>query len=280
MRIACGVLAASLILSGCGMTVPKMEDLSQKVPEGLEENTIVNQVKCEIHLGVQEALANPMPNGNPIKWLNDWASKVSMTLTVDEKGALAPGLTFTSPFQESAEMFSMDVGASASAEATRKETIQFTYAFADLLHEGDIKGPCSNEGGVLIHSDLKISEFIMNKMMVAQIPGSVVAGVPPPPYVGPPYSTFSDQVTFVVAVSANATPSFKLVRFAVNSKASLLSGSRTKTQDILITLAQRDKPATANTPATLTQEGQDAHNAQLIGQAIANSLRGLGLAIP
>ena len=266
------------------MTVPGIEDFSQKVPEGLEENTIVNQVKCEIHLGVQDALANPMPNGNSIAWLKDWAAKVSMTLTVDEKGALAPGLTFSSPFEKASQTFSMDLGAAASTQATRKETIQFTYAFDDLLNEGKIKGPCSNEDGVLVHSDLKIHEFIMNKVMVAQISGSVVAGAPPPPNVGSPYSTFSDQVTFVVAVSANANPSFKLVRFAINSKASLVSASRTKTQDILITLAKKDKSATATSPATLSQEGENVHNAQLIGQeagqAIANVLRGLGIAIP
>jgi hypothetical protein len=73
------------------------------------------------------------------------------------------------------QSFALGLGLQFSADATRKETIGFTYSFADLLSDRDIKGDCDNENGVLIHSDLKIGQFIVNKAFLAKVPGSVTS---------------------------------------------------------------------------------------------------------
>ncbi len=274
------VLAASFLLGGCGLTTPAMENFSQKIPEGLEENTIINQVRCELHLGVQEALAHPVKDGYSLGWLrDDWGAKVTMNLTVDEKGALAPGLSFTSPFEKATQTFTANLGATASAQATRKETVELTYGFKKLLAEPDITPPCSNEDGVQIHSDLKIAEFIFNKATIAQIRDTTDSSDTKGHY---PFTSFSDDVTFVVAVGASATPVFKLVRLSASSNSPLMNATRTKTQDILVTLSKLDDP-NADAPK-LTAEGQAAHNAELIGeqagQAITSALRDSGITVP
>ncbi len=281
MRIKAGLLlVTSFLLGGCGLTIPAMEGFSQKTPEGLEENTIINQVKCELHLGVQEALARQLKNGNQLDWLRDkWGAKVTMNLTVDEKGTLAPGLSFTSPFEKVTQTFTANLGATASAQATRKEAVTFSYGFKKLLAEPHIAQPCSNEDGILIHSDLKIAEFVTNKALLAQILDTTDANATG----GYPFSSFSDDVTFVVAVGATATPTFKLVRFSANSSSPLVSAARTKTQDILVTLSPLDDPNKQNNPK-LNAEGLSSHDAELIGQqvgqAVANSLRAISTTAP
>ena len=323
-------------LAGCGLTVPDMEDFYQHdqiVPhdsERLDENVIVNQVKCELTRSVYQLLVSPplkKPGGKAFvddghghdistRWLKNWGAKIQMTLTVDEKGGLAPGLTYNSPFEKAGQTFSLGLGASASADATRQETITFTYAFDDLLRPHLPKDPsadpnpafaprpCDNEGGVLIHSDLKIGDFIASKVFLAMVPGTIIPGtidpdeapglfntpcskdVTAPPGAGggsgagpvqastvcSPYSTFTYKVTFLVAYSANATPSWKLVRFTANPGSPFLSAMRTKTQDIQITMSPVTHGQDKNSPAQLNADGEAAFNAGITGQAVAGAI--------
>jgi hypothetical protein len=273
------VLAIGPSLSGCGLTVPEMQNFYQdKADEKLDENTVVNQIKCELHKGVQDALAHQAVLGYRVDWLKTWGAKVTLTLTADEKGGLAPGLTYSTPYDSvvkklaSGDMtipqsFSLAVGASASADATRKEAIGFTYAFSDLLNERPIQ-TCDNENGVVIHSDLKIGDFINSKVFIASIPGSVGEGSS-----ASPYSTFSDEITFVVAYGANATPTWKLVQISASSNSPLANATRTKTQDIIITLGPVLAAASATGPAQLAVDAQNAHSAAVTGQAVATSIQ-------
>jgi hypothetical protein len=235
-----------------------------RTDEKIDENVVVNQVKCELHKGVQDALINYADKDSgkgEVDWLKGWGAKVTFTLTVDEKGGVSPGLTFVSPYEISSQTVSLGLGGSLSSEATRKETIGYTFAFSDLLKGTPIK-ECSNENGTVIHSDLKISEFIDSKAFLARVPGSVSANSDKAPY-----STFSDQITFVVVYSGNLTPSWKLVRLSANSGGNFLTASHSKTQDVLITLSEIEAGN------KLTAEAQAEHQAALIGQAVADALR-------
>jgi len=275
----------SAVLGGCGLTVPKMQVLAPASDEKFDENDIVNQIKCELHKGLQETLAQYGQNGpyygNSIDWIRKWGAKVTLTLTVDEKGGLNPGLTFFAPMANRvftfnsggpvtrAQNFTLGLGLQASADATRKEAIGFTYSFADLLAENPIRGKCDNENGILIHSDLKIGEFIENKAFVAKVPGSVTtakAGESP-------YSTFSYEATFVVIFGGSVTPTWNLARLSANVASPFLNAVRTKTQDVIITLGPIDQPATPTKPPALTTEAQNAHLAALIGQAVAQAIQ-------
>jgi hypothetical protein len=185
-------------LCGCsfGILTPEIEDFPiTQDQEHLLENTLVNNIKCEITLGYLNAVQKigPGPLHNDISWFNDWGATATLKLTVDEKGSLSPGLSVTKPFENvittfptggnvtSPQSFSFGLGVSGSADATRVETISFTYSFKDLWKEYQAHpfSSCNeHEKGTMIQSDLKIRQFIYNKLFIASVPGSIEPNAP------------------------------------------------------------------------------------------------------
>jgi hypothetical protein len=274
------ISAVATALGGCGLFAPEMQAFWEtKDQEKAFENVIVNNVKCEIRNGVYEAMrlleTNTQYPGNNISWLEQQGATVTLKLAVDEKSALNPGVSYsdTPPLP-----FSLGVGTANSADATRTEIVAFTYSFHDLLHERGVAKylgkPCDNEDGVLIQSDLKIRDFIVNKVFLAKVPGSVVIEDVPgaPRKVSDPFSTFSYQMTFVVAFGVNGTPTWKFKRISVNPSSPLFSTSQQRTQDLTITVG-KTTPATKGSPAMPSPEMIDLHNAALIGQAVATAIQ-------
>jgi hypothetical protein len=280
-------------LGGCGLFVPEMEEFYQ--PQSYQkafENIIVNNVKCELHKGIQDTMAMLKSTGrypgNDIDWLLQQGALVSLKLTVDEKSALSPGVTLNKVLPNAVttfpvggnvttgQSFSLGLGASSSLDATRIETVAFTYSFADLMAEKPIENPCENEDGVLIQSNLKIGQFILNKMFLAKVPGSVVIkkaskkGIKSVALASP-FSTFSYQVTFVATYGANATPTWKFLQVSVNPTSPLVNASRMRTHDLTITIGAT-KRATETSPALISSEASEVHFAHLIGQAVATSI--------
>jgi hypothetical protein len=95
---------ASICLSGCGggLVVPEMQAFYEDKPqERVHENTIVNQIKCELHKRFEDAIEGfkRSADSKGVDWLNDWGAKVTMRLSVDEKSALDPGVTFFKYFK-------------------------------------------------------------------------------------------------------------------------------------------------------------------------------------
>jgi hypothetical protein len=265
-------------LGGCGLFVPEMETFWEtKGQEKAFENVIINNVKCEIRNGVYDAgriLQTSGPNpGNDISWLLQQGALVTLKLVVDQKTSLNPGISYAQG------VFAGGLGTGNSADGTRTEIVAFTYSFYDLMHEKGVEKylgkPCDNENGVLIQSDLKIRDFIVNKVFLAKVPGSVVIeDVPgrPSRKVADPFSTFSDQITFVVTYGVNGTPTWKFTRITVNPNSPLISLSQTRTQDLTIAIG-KTTPATANKPATPSPEAIALLNAALIGQAVATAIQ-------
>jgi hypothetical protein len=264
-------------LGGCGLLLPDLQPFGEsKDRERADENVIVNQMKCELRKGVQQTLNDPFfktPGplaGNSVDWLDTWAATVALDLTVEEQSALGPGISLTEPFPAPSKASrGLSIGVQASTDATHKETMSFTYSFAALNAAPAPPGPCADENGVLIHSDLKIVDFIQNKAFVARIPGSL----PPSGFNG-----FSYEATFKVMHSGNVTPSWKFVRLSVNPSGSLLSATQTRTQHVLLTVgpAGSGTPKIApNQPATLAAQPQALHDAGLIGHAVSTAIQGL-----
>jgi hypothetical protein len=264
-------LASSGLLAGCGLTIPDMQVASSTShPEEVDENLLVNQIKCEITRGVFNSLVqykrpsdgNNTFIGNDVSWLLDWGVKVTLTLTVDEKGGIAPGASLTRPFANGTstfgsstvttpQSFALGLGVQGNAEATRKETVAFTYGLADLLaakRAAEAKAgldpatlattaipPCNHQGDFVIVSGLKLDDFIQNKVFLAWTPGTLN-----PSAIGnaSPFSSFTDDATFIVSYGGEVTPTWKYVTFTAttNSSGQFLSATRTKTQDILLTL--------------------------------------------
>ena len=158
--------AVAMAVSGCGFSVPDMPDFYQQPhDEKLFENIIINNVKCEIHKAIQQVLEDFDPNPNThdlIQWIKSWGATVAFKITVDEKSGVSPGANFTRFFANNilsfpaggtvttAQNYTLGIGATGSADATRIETIAFTYAFSDMLKDPPIRGNCDHEDGVLI----------------------------------------------------------------------------------------------------------------------------------
>jgi hypothetical protein len=277
LELVLAVVCAGAV-GGCGLTVPEMQEFYQaREEQQLDENYIINRVKCELHLAVQKifkSYAKGNYTGNDISWFKKWGAKVNMKITVDEKSALKPGASFkkllptahttlaNGEVLDTAQSFSLGLGLNVSSDATRVEQVEFTYRFKDLLAERPIVS-CEQQGNFLIKGDLKIGQFINNKIFLAAVPGTVT-----PPYGGVPYSVFSYQITFVVSYGGGITPSWTLVQVSANPDGDFASVSRIRTHDLTITLAAVDQgPPT--TVARLSPDGEAVHMSQLIGQAVA-----------
>jgi hypothetical protein len=103
---------AGLSFSGCGMYVPAMQEFyekSENTPdEKTFENAIINNIKCEVHKGVQRALDDfdDIKHPNPkIQWLRGWGVTVSLKITADEKSGFNPGVSLNKIYQNGVTPF-------------------------------------------------------------------------------------------------------------------------------------------------------------------------------
>jgi hypothetical protein len=257
------------MLGGCGLYTPeKFPFNSDKLDQGVFENIIVNNIKCELHKGVQDVLdyyKNSPAQLARIEWIRKWGAMVQLKITADELGGISPGVSFIEPFVNS-QSATLGLGASESTHGTRIETISFAVSFKELLSERRIER-CDNENGVMIQSDLKIGQFIFDKAFISTVGGSAE------PYIskGPPYTVISDEITFVAAFGGNITPTWKFTRFTANTSGTLASATRTKTDDAIITLGYVTYEATPTTPVILSTDAQTIHNALVVGSAVGSS---------
>ena len=165
---------------------------------------------------------------------------------------------------------------SGGANATRTETIQFTYTNADLLYWGEQyftgdpnyceKAP---PHGVAISSDLEIDQFIYDKATIA----ALAADIGKVPVTWPPFDTFQEQINFVISHGGSATPMWKFARVAVNPSGTFLSATRTNTDSLTITIGAVT-PATSTQPAQLKSTAQSLHNEGVGGTLTGTQGRG------
>lgn len=247
------VLICSAMLSACGTYVPSKDLLSRDSlisepsdansgasTEGAIEANLVGNIRCEIQNGLYLASKVKYQNKNNVPYLaTSWGTQVTLKLTWDELSGFSPGLSFIHPMSSS-QSKSIGVGAAATAHATRVETITFLYENWDLMQsqaadmaklKGELPDCSVRETGTMIHSDLKIAEFIVDKATLASTGIATDEEAE-----SPPFSTFQEELTFVGSFGGNLTPVWKLTRFTADATANLLSGTRTTTGDVLITL--------------------------------------------
>ncbi len=254
---------AGVVLAGCGAVVPNMHEFFEgKEDQKDNELRIIGQIQCELREGVRKAIRDLRSDGPPpynVDWLRDWGAKINLDITADEKGSINPGASFKHMY--GADKFTFGAGANVSSNATRDEIVEFTYAFAELLAQPE--RTCTHVDNILIKSDLKIGDFILNKAYLATVPG--VARTP--------YSVFSEKITFVVVFGGSATPTWEFVDITAGTGNPFLSASRTKTHALTITLAPVEHPRMRVARVRLIPEGEAVHNASIFGQATANAIR-------
>ena len=289
--LAFAILAA---LSGCGLYTPDKDPFASDAPvapdykytrQGSYESGVVDHITCEI----SQALAQAASKYN-LPWLyNKWGTAVTLSITVEDQTGLSPGISFLQPLNNvlfhfptggtvtSPQSFSFSIGGTASVNGLRTEAIQYTVRNKDAIAHSN----CGNIGdGVLIDGDLKIREFIFDKVQI------VAAGNGLWDLKNPPYNTWTEEITFVSSYGGTATPTWHLARISANASSNLVVGQRTNTNDLIITLGPLDPcqmlppptsgcpPGVATGPLELTAAAMNQHNARVAANAIATSISG------
>ena len=285
-------------LSGCALTTPSLKTgRNGDFEEGLSQERLVVYIKCSIGEALSAVVAQnesdqrrygALAPVDPAPWIADWGAQVSLKVTVDENSNITPGLTYKVPFSNSIKSFpngnvtvarswSLPFTASATAEATRTESFQLYFYFPDIAEEFGPRSPkCTPESRYFIHSDLRIGDFIVNKVRLAQAPGLLK----PRPSRISPIDAFTYETTFIVLTSGGVNPTWTLSRLVIDpGSTNLFGASRKRTDDLIITLGPTDhsrdcKPLEPGGPTQTdcgpqpTQRAQQAHFAELFGQAM------------
>jgi len=285
----------SSALAACGLYTPDKDPFTSDAPvaptnkftrQGSYESGLVDHITCEI----SKALAQTKVQWS-YPWLEEkWGTAVTLSITVEDQTGLSPGVSFIQPLQNvvlpfpiggnvtSPQSFSTSIGGTASVNALRTETIQFTIKNKDAIARAD----CDNKGlGVLIDGDLKIREFIFDKAQIVAAGNGLFESTKTSPY-----NAWTEEITFVVAYGASVTPTWKLARVSANTSSNLVVAERTNTNDLILTLGpldpcqQKPTPKTgcplgvADGPLELTASAMNQHNARVAANAIAVSVSG------
>ena len=280
-------------LSACGAVTPNKKLFSLDKPDEFGrssgaryENNLVLHIRCETAEGLTYALKHW-----DLPWLKDWGTSITLTITDLDQSGLSAGVTAINPLLNStpkypaggavtiAQMFSLGVGGSAAANATRTETIQYTYTNMDLLEYARQANLQSSADCLKfqhlpqIDGDLKIREFINDKAELAGLNNTSLRGYKFDDYMYPTFNTFTEEINFVSSFGGNITPSWKLARVSANTNGNFLAAMRTTTDDLVITIGPLQQPFKRDRPIQLEAAAQNQHNARVSGNAIATSIQ-------
>jgi hypothetical protein len=296
-----------LFAAGCGTYVPEIEefwgtpaDASKKV------NLIVFQVKCELAQAVASVIDTARgptinnPNNPKIyEMLSHWGAQVTLTLTIDEKSALSPGVTantvlqngvtrFPSSTVATPQSFSLGFGGTLSSDATRIDKLTAYYLFKDLYAyakkpRSSCIPPDNTTGFLFVQSDLKINQWlsaallpeftgIANFEALSAEGGGAGRGSDIGSSKGTAGNVISHDIKFEIISTGNVTPTWKLVRVSANTGPSpLFAATRDRTQELLITLGPTQM--TSDNKIIPAPSAQNAHLAAEIGASVAASIK-------
>ena len=286
------IIFCCAMLASCGTVTPSFTEFWADDPNNTQQK-VVNisaQVSCELQKAIQQiikqdkAIAKKYSTSRKTEWLERWGVLLTLTLNVMEKTDITPGFSFNSPLRTASnlidgqnittpQMFSFGLGGEAASTASRTGIVHMFYTVSDLLNGQPAGTTCipakPAEGFVYIESDLKLKEWLF----AAVSPNFVgLAAFPTSKDNGPlGQDTISHQIKFQVVTSGGINPIWKLVDITANTSPSLVSVSRDRYQDLLVTLGPLDKTLSGRTVLAPSAEG--LHQAQQIGLAVAAAVR-------
>ncbi|MDB5609172.1 MAG: hypothetical protein JWP25_6072 [Bradyrhizobium sp.] len=259
-RTSSVILAGAVIgLTGCGTQVPQVGEVWEDVSITSDmEFSIKLNIFCETIEAIRYANKNvTLENGN-LALPNSFGVQMQIGLTVDETGALNPGVTYTDPLKNAivngataAQSFSLAAGGTLSSQATRTDTTYSYYNIGRITAPGANVAICSDKWvgpirkriGPFYKSDLGIEDYLMQVLpgmdvFPSSVPAKGGAGK------SAKLDVFSYEIKFVVVSNGNLTPSWKLVNISANSgNLPLLNLGRTRTHDLILTFGPGlDKP--------------------------------------
>jgi hypothetical protein len=270
----------TLGLDGCGTYVPEIQDFGDSAPGDISNagrvyvQDIVRNIRCDVSKAINDlyTLEASRASGEglqDIAFLNDWGAQITLNLTVDEKGIVAPTSNITPLGQPVRWIFNLGLGASGSSEAQRVDKVSYIYLVSDL-RKWKCPDPRQN-GFMLLTNDLKFKEWLYDAVALevtktADLPANAN---------GPLKSSILYyEVKFDVATSGTVSPGWKLVNATINQSGTFLTATRDRTHDLQITLGPATSapidPKKPNGPK-IVQLSTAAANTALAGE-ISNGL--------
>lgn len=183
IRFMIGALASALMLSGCGTYTPLLALENNPDSTAILVNKVVNRVKCELRDGFIAAMKRDLDNAamqsdhrRRLQWLESWGAEISLTLSVNEKSALAPNAQYTAPLF-GAETFGIGGGLNIGADATRTEKADFYLSFRNFIDRfGEYPNrplSCVEEDGFQITGKLHLQDIFHDLTFPFLIPENV-----------------------------------------------------------------------------------------------------------
>jgi hypothetical protein len=266
-RLILSLFASSMLLGGCGLAVPEIQEIPGDTAYGHKlVEAIVKNIQCEMQDAVQAVYKH-----HQHMFLDKWGVQMTLTLTEEETGAVSPNANWLPPSPANA-VFNLNVGASASSDATRTDTINLYYLVDELRQGLD----CHSRGGgpFLLQSDLKLKQWLFDAL------GADEDGKNFNDVLTQYQDAISHEVKFEVTTNANATPGWVLTRVTVNQTGPFLNASRDRTHDLIITFGPTSQPTITVFRGSAMRAvpgpslaAQNTHLASQIGLAIANNIR-------
>jgi hypothetical protein len=287
------------VLGGCGAVVPELDPGATPLKNEIYIRGVATNVRCHLQQAVQDAYGK-----REAPWLKDWSAKISLTLTVDEAVNLNPGVTLTqilpnaiTTFPGSASVTTgqsrgLGLGGAFKADANRVLVITWFVLFSDILKAPPLVEECRHVTPYSVQGDLKIAEGLFSGLWLAD-----TIGIASDPFKsGGPLQVIEHHVSFEATFSANVTPTWKLVNVSANPTGTFLTGTRTRKDDLLISMGPtsveaKDRPligskekkdkniaaqpkggARTVVVAVPSNAVENSHLAAQIGQAVSNAL--------
>src|SRR5215469_6558541 len=228
-------LFAILMLSACGTYVPAIQEIGDDTQGVLLVQEIVGSIRCEIRNAFAQIywddLEAAKANGHrSAAFLDDWGAQIQLSLSVEEKTILAP----TASWMPNA-IFSLFGSATGSSDATRIDKMNYFYSVAELRsRQGCLPGaPAgSHPASLLVQSDLKLYNWLSS--LILPVVTDDISAVEK-------QNAVSHEVRFEVVSTGSINPAWRLSRvFSVNQLGTLITASRDRTHDLLITLGPVD----------------------------------------
>ena len=236
------VSCLSILLGGCGSTLPSF-DPQYVSPTNLGQ--FVNDIAAEIDCELGDAVIKASKQEH-LEYLPTWSAIVTLNLTVDEKSAISPGLALTNILPGYSRTFNngsksagdqtigIGLAASGAADALRGVKVSYYLDFARYFDSRRLAAGyhCHPKSAHPIEGTLGILEGLNAGLVIATLQDQRSE----PFKTGGPLQVIEYHVAFDATYTAGANPTLKLIDVVANPTTMLLSASRERKDDLLITM--------------------------------------------
>jgi hypothetical protein len=290
IEVAATLSICAPMLLACGTYVPQLHEAFEQadVSDPFLVERIKQSIYCELRTAVvtemgQSALANPKGKAIP----DDWGAEITLSLQVDETGALNPGATISTPIGRS-DLFSVGLGATLSSQATRIDKYYSYFSAAQLkvpLGPPDTSCQQFDSNGRLVGLSHEGTSFLIsgNLGIDAWLKSALIQqnAIPSSPELKGSFTkldVISYDVKFIVITTGTVTPTWKFLTLTAGTGTPGASANRTRTHELILTLGPSDTTVVTKNGKKMVVSAPSGAASQLhfaseIGQAVSSAIR-------